>query len=232
MTAELRLYHSDWNNIVNNEINKNYFNGVVLYESDGNLVKCNDIIDNRGTGVLIAGSKGNEILKNDIKTCIPASACIYVRDTGLLDGTLIEFDGPATETAEGLFGRTSDLNQIHENSIIADGPYTLAIINNSCNKLDAQCNWFGCNKDPCCLIGGSGVTLYCPWLTKEPANCGCHVKKEKKSNETTKKSANAANAANVTTTTSGVPMQTTGAPLIPLALALLAVFGGLVPKRK
>jgi uncharacterized protein (TIGR03382 family) len=42
-----------------------------------------------------------------------------------------------------------------------------------------------------------------------------------------------ANVVKVTTTkAAGVPMQTTGAPLALLALALLAVFGGLLPRRK
>ena len=202
------LYSSDWNDIIGNEINKNYYDGIALYESNGNLVKCNDIIDNQGKGVLIAGSKGNEILKNDIETCIPCSVCIYVKD---IDGI------------------TSELNEVHGNCLIATGENSYAIINNSCKKLNAQCNWFGSAKDPKCKIGGSGVTLYCPWLKEEPKKCGCH--KEKKSEETTTKSAKTAKAAKVTAA-AGVPMQTTGAPLALLALALLAVFGGLLPRRK
>ena len=215
------LYHSDWNDIIGNEINKNYYDGVVLYESDGNLVKCNDIIDNQGKGVLIAGSKGNEILKNDIETCIPCSVCIYVKDTNPV---------LRTELTDEVFGRVSELNEVHGNSLIATGENSYAIINNSCEKLNAECNWFGSDKNPKCKIGGSGVTLYCPWLKEEPTKCKCH--KEKKSEKTTtKKSVKTAKAVKVTAA-AGVPMQTTGAPLALLALALLAVFGGLLPRRK
>ena len=217
------LDNSDWNDIIGNEINKNYYDGVVLYESDGNLVKCNDIIDNQGKGVLIAGSKGNEILKNDIETCIPCSVCIYVKDTCN--------SSPRAELTNGRSGRVSELNEVHGNCLIATGENSYAIINNSCKKLDAQCNWFGSAKDPKCKIGGSGVTLYCPWLKEEPKQCGCHQKEKKSEKTTTKKSAKTAKAAKVTAA-AGVPMQTTGAPLALLALALLAVFGGLLPRRK
>ena len=218
----VELIKSDFNNIVNNEINKNYVNGINLCQSNGNVVKCNDIINNRQKGLLIDGSKGNIIVNNKIKTCVPFSVCIYVKDFRQEALT-----GDALVSDENCWIR-SDLNEIHYNSIIADGPFTLAIVNNGCERLNAQCNWFGCNRDPCCLIGGSGVTLYCPWLTKEPANCGRHVKKEKKTTTTT----TTTQPASVTTAAAGVPMQTTGAPLALLALALLAVFGGLIPKRK
>ena len=208
----ISLYKSDFNDIINNEIENNYFDGVVLCESNGNLVKCNDIINNHGKGILIAGSKGNEIIKNNIKTCIPATVCVYVRDND---------------------GRISELNEVHYNCLIAKGPFSLAIVNNSCKKLNAQNNWFGSAKDPKCKIAGFGVTLYCPWLKEAPANCGCHKcnkKEEKKTTTTT--TTTTAEPANVTTAAAGVPMQTTGAPLALLALALLAVFGGLIPKRK
>ena len=233
----VNLYHSDWNKIIGNEINKNYDDGVVLYESDGNLVKCNDITNNRGAGLYIAGSKGNEINNNNIKTCVPCSVCVYVRDTD----------------------RTSEYNEIHYNNLIADGPYTYAIINNGCKKLDAQCNWFGSDKNPKCKIGGSGVTLYCPWLKSPVKVCKekcwehknickpckkerkhhkvckpCHPKEKiTKESKTMAITTQKANVVKVTTTkAAGVPMQTTGAPLALLALALLAVFGGLLPRRK
>ena len=227
------LYNSDWNKITGNEINKNYDDGVVLYESNGNDVKCNDITNNRGAGLYIAGSKGNEINNNNIKTCVPCSTCVYVRDTD----------------------RTSEYNEIHYNNLIADGPHTYAIINNSRKKLNAQCNWFGSDRDPKCKIGGCGVTLYRPWL-KSPVKvckekCCDHknickpCKKERKHHKVCKpcnpkeitketKVMVKAKAVKVAATTkaAGVAMQTTGAPIALLALALLALFGGLLPRRK
>ena len=227
------LYNSDWNKITGNEINKNYDDGVVLYESNGNDVKCNDITNNRGAGLYIAGSKGNEINNNNIKTCVPCSTCVYVRDTD----------------------RTSEYNEIHYNNLIADGPHTYAIINNSRKKLNAQCNWFGSDRDPKCKIGGCGVTLYRPWL-KSPVKvckekCCDHknickpCKKERKHHkvckpcnpkEVTKETKVMVKAKAVkvaaTTKAAGVAMQTTGAPIALLALALLVLFGGLLPRRK
>ncbi|AEG17991.1 right-handed parallel beta-helix repeat-containing protein [Methanobacterium paludis] len=243
LDSGVKLCNSNWNKIINNEIENNYCNGIHLLESDGNLIKCNDITNNRGKGVFIDGSRGNVIINNNIKTCVPCSVCVYVKDS---EGT-----GPAD--------RTSEFNEIHFNNIIASGPFSLAIVNNGCKKLNAQCNWFGCG---CPKIGGCGITLICPVLKCPVKCCGTHrerfccekfrcerfccgrhherfccgMRHHKEINKKEKETMEVGAAKVTTVTTSGatisVPMQTTGAPLALLALALLAVFGGLIPKRK